>query len=133
MNSTYPNKLCILILTGGHCRSVPWKSLFVLDGRKSYDPERTFDSASLTFSWSCYPGNTSIIGKSKANFGTPSKCFKNSNVILSNSSVIELSTADLFNYEGFVFGLEVKEGTRESVFQQIVFVIDGPVPSLDLK
>ena len=52
---------------------------------------------------------------------------------MGNTLVLVLDSGNLHPNQEYVFSLEVREGIRKSYAQQNVFVLDGPVPSLDLR
>ena len=67
------------------------------------------------------------------NFTSLHGCFHNYSDIITNSSVLVVHAERLDRSREYVFSLEVKEGIRKSYAQQTVFVLDGPVPSLDFR
>lgn len=115
-------------LVGGVSRSVPWNAGFVLDGSKSGNVGNI--PGKLLFSWSCRLANASY--PMATNF-TSSGCFHNHSDVITNSSMLVVDAERLGRNNEYVFGLEVKEGVRRSYAHQNVFVLDGPVPSLDLR
>jgi hypothetical protein len=52
---------------------------------------------------------------------------------MGNTLVLVLDSGNLHPNQEYVFSLEVREGIRKSYAEQNVFVLDGPVPSLDLR
>ena len=59
--------------------------------------------------------------------------FHNHSDVTTNSSVLVVYGERLERNKEYVFGLELKEGVRRSYAYQNVLVLDGPVPSLDLR
>ena len=62
-----------------------------------------------------------------------SGCSHNGSSVMGNTLVLVLDSGNLHPNQEYVFSLEVREGIRKSYAQQNVFVLDGPVPSLDLR
>ena len=60
-------------------------------------------------------------------------CLHNGSDIIGNSSILVVDSKELSPLQEYVFRLEVREGTRASYAEQNVFVLDGPVPTLDLR
>ena len=85
----------------------------------------------LLFSWSCRLANARY--PMATNFTSLSGCFHNHSDVITNSSVLVVYGERLERNKEYVFGLELKEGVRRSYAYQNVLVLDGPVPSLDLR
>ncbi len=122
----------VQFLSGGISRSVPWNEKFVLDGSGSRNLGNI--PAKLHFSWLCrlatYPVATN---KTSYTLSSSPRCFHNGSDVFGNTSVLMVDSGRLQPDREYVFKLEVREGTRNSYAEQYVFVLDGPIPTLDLR
>ena len=119
-------------IAGGTTKTVSWGQSVELDGASlSRDPDMT--SEELKFSWSCKAfSEATVEGTPSAHFSEEECVPELANIFSSKSGKISVDT-QLLKIGRYTFRMQVSKIKRVAYYDQIINVVSGYVPVMEIK